>query len=54
MDLVLSMWPAEAEGGRDHFLVDPLSVEPDLREIALDTRYFFTPVLMYSCTHVLH
>ena len=31
MDLVPSMWPAEAEGGRGHFLVDPLSVEPDLK-----------------------
>ena len=49
MDLVPSMWPGEAEGGRGHFLVDPLSVEPDLCEIALDTGYFCTQVLMYSC-----
>ena len=34
VDLVPSMWPAEAEGGRDHFLVDPLSVEADLGEKA--------------------
>ena len=49
VDLVPSMWPAEAEGGRDHFLVDPLSVEPYLCEKALDTGYFCTHVLMNSC-----
>ena len=49
MDLVLSRCPTEAEGGRGHFLFDPLSVEPDLCEIALDTGYVCTQVLMYSC-----
>ena len=57
MDLVPSKWPSETEGGIPvgfmHCPNDPLSVERDLREVALDTRYFCNDVLMYSCTHVL-
>ena len=37
-DLVLSRCPTEAEGGRGHFLFDPLSVEPDLCEVAPNAR----------------
>ena len=57
MDLVPSKWPSETEGGIPvgfmHCPNDPLSVERDLREVALDTRYFCNDVLMYLCTHVL-
>ena len=48
-DLVLSRCPTEAEGGRWHFLFDPLSVEPDLWEI-FSSWYW---ILLYSGTHVL-
>ena len=49
MDLVPSIFSTMTDGGRGHFLVDPFNVERNLREVALDTGYFCTQVLMYSC-----
>ena len=58
MDLVPSRCPTEAEGGRCHFLFDPLSVEPDLCGVALgpgpaDQYTFDGAVGCLSLSHVV-
>ena len=58
MDLVPSRCPTEAEGGRCHFLFDPLSVEPDLCGVALgagpaDQYAFDGAVGCLSLSHIV-